>query len=186
MKLSRPYRFAIFGTLVAAYVALRFWHLTDSCLWFDEIFSVHAAEHPWNELLSFVALDLVHPPLFYILLKLWIGLGGESVFWLRTFAVLFSVASIFPLIAFQSELKLNIPIQAISLYFLLVNGSLLKYSQEVRMYSLLMCLALFSMWLFARYFFKGKSFVPLIIVNILLIYTHYFGWCVVLTRLPRS
>jgi hypothetical protein len=183
MKFGRSYQFAIFATLITVYIALRFWHLADSCLWFDEIFSVHAAVHPWNEILSFVALDLVHPPLFYLLLKLWIGVGGESIFWLRAFSVLFSAISIFPLIAFQRELKLNRSIQAISLCLLLVNGSLLKYSQEVRMYSLLMCLALFSMWLFARYFIKGKSLIPLIIVNVLLLYTHYFGWCIIMTEI---
>ena len=166
LNLKSPFfwRFAI-ATICIVYVGLRLWRLTDACLWFDEIFSVHAAEHSWNELFSFVALDLVHPPLFYVLLKLWIGVGGESIFWLRSFAVLFSVVSIFPLLAFQRELKLNISTQAISLFFLTLNGSLLKYSQEVRMYSLMMCLALFSMWLFARYFIKGKSLVPLIVVG---------------------
>ena len=183
MKRSSLSQFAIFGVLIAAYIAIRFWHLTDSCLWFDEVFSVHAAEHSWSELWNFVELDLVHPPLFYVLLKMWIGAGGESIFWLRSFTVLFSVVSIFPLLAFQRELKLNISTQAISLFFLTVNGSLLKYSQEVRMYSLMMCLALFSMWLFSRYFIKGKSLVPLIVVNVLLVYSHYFGWCVVTTEI---
>ena len=62
----------------AAYVVLRLWHLTDGCLWFDEIFSVHAAEQTWSGMWSFVAQDLIHPPLFYALLKLWIGVGGEG------------------------------------------------------------------------------------------------------------
>lgn len=165
--------------LCLAYIALRFWHLTDSCLWFDEIFSVHAAEHAWGDLLSFVALDLIHPPLFYVLLKLWIGVGGESLLWLRSLPVIFAVVSLFPFIAFLLELKRTTSTIAISLFFLIVNGSLLKYSQEVRMYSLLQCLSLVSMWLFARYLIKGKSFVPLVIVNIILVYTHYFGWFVV-------
>ncbi|MBK8149346.1 MAG: hypothetical protein IPK58_14375 [Acidobacteria bacterium] len=56
--------------LLAAYVVLRFWRLEDSCLWFDEIFSVHAASMPWSGILGFVAQDLIHPPLFYVLLKL--------------------------------------------------------------------------------------------------------------------
>ena len=90
--------FAI-GAVCVGYLALRLWGLTDSCLWFDEIFSVHAAEHPWNSILWFVSLDLIHPPLFYVLLKVWIGFGGESVFWLRLFPVIFSVIAIFPCLA---------------------------------------------------------------------------------------
>ena len=54
---------------VTLYAVLRLWHLTDSCLWFDEIFSVHAARHDWLGMIGFVAADLIHPPLFYLLLK---------------------------------------------------------------------------------------------------------------------
>jgi len=177
-------RLAIIFTagLCIAFVMLRLWRLTDSCLWFDEIFSVDAAEHSWNSIFSFVALDLIHPPLFYVLLKLWIGVGGESVFWLRLLPVIFSILAIFPFIALCRELKLGKWTQLVALFFFAVNGSLIKYAQEVRMYSLLMCLSLFSIWLFSRYFIKGKGFVALVIVNVLMVYTHYFGWFVVVSE----
>lgn len=174
---------AVFALVVAAYVAIRFWRLTDSCLWFDEIFSVHAAEHSWNTILSFIALDLIHPPLFYVLLKLWITAGGESLFWLRLFPVVFAVVSLVPFILFLREIKQNRWVEIIAIFLLAVNGSLIKYSQEVRMYSLLLCFSLFSMWLFARYFVRGKSFVPLVLINVVLIYTHYFGWFVIASEI---
>src|SRR5687767_12499410 len=158
------------------YLAARLWRLTDSCLWFDEIFSVHAAEHPWNSLFWFVAQDLIHPPFFYVLLKFWIGLGGENVFWLRLLPVLFSVLALFPFIRLCRELKFEMPVILLSIGLLAVNGALIKYTQTVRMYSMLMFMSLLSMWLFARYFNRGKSFVPLVIANVLLVYTHYFGW----------
>ena len=183
MKQLRPIQLAAFVLVVAAYIAVRFWHLTDSCLWFDEIFSVHAAEHSWDTILSFVALDLIHPPLFYVLLKLWIAAGGESLFWLRLFPVMFAVVSLVPFILFLRELKQNRWVEILALFLLAVNGSLIKYAQEVRMYSFLMCLALFSMWLFTQYFVKGKSFLPLVVVNLLLVYTHYFGWFVILAEI---
>lgn len=168
--------------LIILYLAARLWRLTDSCLWFDEIFSVHAAGHEWSSLFWFVAQDLIHPPLFYVLLKVWIAIGGENLFWLRLLPVLFSVLALVPLIYLCRELKLKTPVVLLSLAFLAVNGSLIKYAQEVRMYSLLMLMSLLSMWLFARYFNRGKSFIPLVIVNILLVYTHYFGWLAVGTE----
>jgi len=183
MKQLRPVQLAAFVLVVAAFIAFRIWHLTDSCLWFDEIFSVHAAEQSWDTIFSFVALDLIHPPLFYVLLKLWIGAGGESLFWLRLFPVIFSIIALYSFISLCREFKLGFWTQILAVFFLATNGSLIKYSQEVRMYSLLMCLSLFSMWLFARYFVKGKSFLPLIIVNLLLVYTHYFGWFVILAEI---
>ncbi|MEP7147706.1 MAG: glycosyltransferase family 39 protein [Acidobacteriota bacterium] len=165
--------------LCLVYVLIRMWHLTDSCLWFDEIFSVHAAEHSWESLFGFVAQDLIHPPLFYATLKLWIEIGGESLLWLRLLPVLFSALALIPFVYLCRELKFTNSVILLSLAILTVNGSLIKYTQTLRMYSMLMFLSLFSIWLFARYFNRGKSFVPLLIVNLLLIYTHYFGWLVI-------
>jgi uncharacterized membrane protein len=169
----------MFGGLAILYVAIRMWHLADSCLWFDEIFSVHAAEHTWGSLFKFVAQDLIHPPLFYATLKLWIGIGGESLLWLRMLPVAFSALALVPFAYLCKELKFSNSVMLLSLAFLAVNGSLIKYTQTLRMYSMLMFLSLVSIWLFARYFNRGKSFVPLLIVNFLLIYTHYFGWLVI-------
>ncbi len=161
------------------YIALRVWGLADSCLWFDEIFGVHAAEHAWREMFWFIAQDLIHPPLFYVLLKVWIAVGGDGLVWLRLFPVFFAVLSIAPFLYLCRELKLGRLTILVAFILFAVNGSLIKYAQEVRMYSLLLFLSLVSIWLFSRFFIKGKSFAALVLVNILLVYTHYFGWLVV-------
>ncbi len=179
MTLSRTHQAAAMAVIIAAYITFRFWDLTASCLWFDEIFSIHAAGHDGNSMFSFIALDLIHPPLFYVLLKIWIAVGGESLLWLRSFPVVFSVLAVFPFLMQCRELKLRFETQALALFFFAVNGSLIKYSQEVRMYSLLLCLSLFSIWLFVRYFNKGSGIAALVLVNVLLVYTHYYGWFVV-------
>lgn len=168
--------------LAAAYAAVRLWRLTASCLWFDEIFSVHAAEHSWTSILGFIAQDLIHPPLFYLFLKVWIAIGGEGVLWLRLLPVIFSVTALIPFLLLMRELKRGRMVTVLALSFIAFNGSLIKYAQEVRMYSLLMCVSLFSIWLFSRYFIKGKGLVPLIIINIVMVYTHYFGWFMVVSE----
>lgn len=173
----------IFASISIVFVLLRMWNLTASCLWFDEIFSIHAATQPWQNLFWFVAQDLIHPPLFYILLKIWIAVGGENLFWLRFFPVVFAVFSIIPFILLCRQLKFSNPAIAVALTFLAANGSLIKYSQEVRMYSLLLCLALLSTWLFTRLINSGKGFFFLLIANILLVYTHYFGWLILASEI---
>lgn len=183
MNRSRIVQAAAFIVVIVLYIALRFRDLTASCLWFDEIFSVHAAEHSWDSILNFVSLDLIHPPLFYVLLKLWIAAGGESLFWLRFFPVLFSIVTIVPFAYLCRELRLGGWTTALALFLIAINGSLIKYSQEVRMYSMLLGLSLFSTWLFARYFRTGKSFAFLTFVNVLLVYTHYFGWLLILIEI---
>lgn len=170
---------AVIAGIASLYIVLRLWGLTDSCLWFDEIFGVHAAEHDWGGMIRFVAQDLIHPPLFYALLKLWISVGGDSLMWLRLFPVVFAVLAIFPFLQICRELRLGWKSMALALLLFSANGALIKYAQEVRMYSLLLFLSLMSIWLFSRFFIKGKGFVALVFVNILLVYTHYFGWLVV-------
>ncbi len=179
MTRSRKWKIAAVAALCTVYVLLRVRGMADSCLWFDEVFSIHAALHPWNELFSFVALDLIHPPLFYVLLKGWISIGGDGLIWTRTFPVVWSIFAIAPFLFICRELKL--PTSATLMAFLLfaVNGPLIKYAQEVRMYSLLLFVSLCSVWLFSRYFFRGKSLVALIIVNVVMVYVHYYGWLVI-------
>ena len=174
----------VLGSLIAAlFMGSRLWRLDASCLWFDEIFSVHAARHEWRALLDFVALDLIHPPLFYLLLKSWIALGGsEGVWWLRLFPVLTATAAIVPVLLLCRELRLR-PV-ACQLAFLLmcVNGFLIQHAREVRMYSLLFLLAACSLWLFARFSQSDRpqrDGLMLFAVNLALVYTHYFGWLLV-------
>jgi hypothetical protein len=171
------------AALVGLYVAARLWRLTASCLWFDELFGVHAARHTWSGLWRFVAADLIHPPLFYALLKVWAAAGGESPYWLRLFPVVASVAALAPLLLLARELKLGAAATNVALLLAAANGYLIKYAQEVRMYGLLLLLALTSLWLFARLLNAGGKarglLAALFFVNLLLVYTHYYGWLVV-------
>ncbi|MGB8508445.1 MAG: glycosyltransferase family 39 protein [Pyrinomonadaceae bacterium] len=167
----------------ALYTGARLWRLDASCLWFDEIFSVHAARHDWAGLFSFVAADLIHPPLFYALLKIWTGVFGASLYALRLFPALTAIACIVPFLLLARELRFSRAETNLALLLLAVNGYLIKYAQEVRMYSLLLCLSLCSFWLFVKFFNRAsverRDTSVLFVVNLLLIYTHYFGWLVV-------
>src|SRR6266567_3144847 len=116
--------FFLLAVIVCLFVALRLWHLTTYGLWYDEVFSHHAARMGWSELIAYLVADAVHPPLFYLLLKLWIGVGGESLLW--------------------------------------------------------------SLWLFARLITRDDDrkeiFAGLFTANLLLTYTQYFGWLVVVAE----
>jgi len=179
MKRGEGFWFFVIVSICVLYVLFRLWNLTENCLWFDEIFSIHAAEHDWQSLFGFVARDLIHPPLFYVLLKIWILIGGESLVWLRLFPVFFSTVALVPFYFICRQSKLNFETVAIAFSLFAANGALIKYAQEVRMYAVLLCFSLCSLWLFLRFLNFGKSFTALTIVNILLVYTHYFGWFVV-------
>lgn len=174
---------AVLVLICILYAVFRLRGVTDACLWFDEIFSIHAAEHSWNAFIPFIAKDLIHPPLFYFLLKIWIAVNSDGLLWLRLFPVAISIFSIVPFLMLCRELKLRPSATTLAFSLFAVNGVLIKYAQEVRMYSLLLLLSLTSIWLFSRYYFRGKSFWVLVLANILLVYTHYFGWFVVAAEL---
>lgn len=183
MHSNKNLRLIVIAGILLVYIFSRFWHLTDSCLWFDEVFSIHAAGHSWTNLFWFVAQDLIHPPLFYALLKIWMAAGGESLLWLRLFPVAFSILAVVPFALLCRELKLSFSAFAVALFFLAANGALIKYAQEVRMYSLLQFFALVSLYLFARFWRDEKNIWRLCAINTLLVYTHYFGWFVVAAEL---
>lgn len=174
----------IAGLLIGAVLGVRVWGLDGSCLWFDEVFSVHAARHGWGGLLDFVALDLIHPPLFYLLLKGWIGLAGsEAVWWVRGLALLMATGACVPVVLLCRELGLRARVGQVALGLMAVSGFLIQHAREVRMYSLLLLLAACSLWLLARYARAGRrrggAVAWLFVVNLLLVYTHYYGWLLV-------
>lgn len=182
---GRLSEFALPALACVLYVGARVWRLDAACLWFDEIFGVHAAAwHGWGGMWKFVALDLIHPPLFYVLLKVWAGASGAgSVWWLRMLPVVASSLAIFPVAMLARELRLSSRALGLALGLAAVSGTLIKYAQELRMYSLLLLFAACSLWLFARYCNSSvetrRDAVVLFVANLLLVYTHYFGWLVV-------
>jgi len=176
-------RLLVPALLVLLYAAARASRLVGECLWFDEIFGVHAAAHDWHGLWSFVAADLIHPPLFYALLKVWVAAGGESLLWLELFAYATSLLCLVPFLLLARELRLGLAATRVALLLFAAAGYFIKYAQEVRMYALLLLLALTSLWLFARLSGGGRPtwrrLAGLGLVNLLLVYTHYYGWLVV-------
>ena len=163
-------------------MTLRLWRLTTYSLRPDEIFSLETARLGWHDLLVRAARDVVHPPLFYALLKAWVGLGGESELWLRLLSVLFAVAAIVPFALLCRELGLGAGEMNLALLLMAVNGYLIYYAQELRMYSLLVFLTIASLWLLARFLRAPRvdqaSLVALVTVNVLLVYADYHGWLV--------
>lgn len=74
----------------------------------DESFSWRLTTYSTDELLRHAAGD-AHPPLYYLVLKGWIALFGDSLFALRGLSVLFALASIVVLFALCREASARFP-----------------------------------------------------------------------------
>jgi beta-glucuronidase len=173
---------AVLVLLCALYVALRVRGITELPLWIDEPYSALFAKMGWRNMYRATTWDAVHPPLFYILLKAWITLG-TSVLWMRLLPFLFALLALAPLFLICRDLGFSRPAIALTLGLASVNEPLIHYSQDLRMYSLLFFLSLVSLWLFLRLVEQGSGLVWLALTNLLLVYTHYYGWLFVGTEL---
>lgn len=115
--------------------ALRFYHNLNVSLWHDEAFSVLMIRYPWQEMFYHLSLD-VHPPGYYILLRLWCDVFGQSLFSLRSLSVLFGVATIWAGWLFTKEAFKSEKAALWAALLIAVNPFQLKYVIEARMYTM--------------------------------------------------
>ena len=174
---SAYHRWLLAG-LAVFFVAIRVYHGSTVCLDGDEIFSVGVAAHTWGQMMQDVGRDSIHPPLFYFLLKLWTGVGGDSLFWVRLLPTVFASLAIIPTVLLGRELQLRPAVINLTVALGALHPLILYYSQHSRMYTLLMLCALTSMYVFHAATRTGR-FVVLTVVNIVAVYAHYYGWMVI-------
>lgn len=168
---------------IGLYAGLRVLNFAGNDLWSDEVFSVLTARLDWAAMFAALINDAVHPPLFYILLKSWILLGGESAAWLRLFPIIVSILTLLPLYLLCRRLNLTLFESSIAVVLIAVNGFFLDYAFDLRMYGLVQLLTLSSLWLFAKFNHQStkskNTLIALSAVNLLLVFTHYFGWLII-------
>jgi hypothetical protein len=167
--------------LVAAFIGIRLWNLTAFCLDSDEIFSLLTARSSLGHLFDSVRADVVHPPLSYLLLWGWVKIGGESMPWLRLLPFLLSVLALPLAWMIFRQLELTGSARIIALALLAINDYQVFHARYVRMYALFFLLSLASVALF-NLLLAGATrqrVMALTTVNLLLVYTQYFGWMVI-------
>jgi uncharacterized membrane protein len=169
--------------MIAVFAALRLQHVPGFRVWFDEIFTLDVARRSWGDLLWYTKEYDVHPPFFYMTVKLWTAIGGWSYAWLGLYPVFWMIAVLVPFFLLARELALK-PIETnVALALMAVNGYLIGYGEEIRVYSLLLFMSTSSLWLFARYCNDPRSSLRAVLalglINFLIVYTEYFGWLVV-------
>ena len=84
---------------VGLFAAFRLAELTRYALWYDELFSLTLAQMGWGDLLRAAVHDRTNPPLFYLIFKGWIDVGGTSVAWMRLLPCLTGISAAVPLAA---------------------------------------------------------------------------------------
>jgi uncharacterized membrane protein len=116
-------------------LAVRLLRLTYHSLWFDEAVSVFWAGQPLGRIWS-VGMSLVedkHPPLYHLLLHVWISLFGDSDGAVRSLGSLLGAAAVLPIIGI-GQLLGSRSAGVVAGLLAALNPFLVWYSQEVRMF----------------------------------------------------
>lgn len=169
----------IFLVILLTGFFLRLYNISDKSIWVDEESSIHFASKTPKNIIKYADKE-THPPLYYLILHYWLELFGDSEESVRFLSLLFGVAAIF-LIYKVGELLFNKEIGLLSSLILAISAFHIHHSQETRMYSLMVMLALLSIYFFIRVLKEKKIWILVfyLVSSTLLMYSHIYGLFVI-------
>lgn len=170
LKIALPYIFAVAICLFLSYT------VGYQNLSLDEAFSVRLARMTVRDLVISSAKD-VHPPLYYLILKLFGFFGGQSLLSYR----IISVTPIWLILCYFGAFKLSKKYGlASSILFIVIFGGAYYTCEEavnVRMYSFAAFFVI-AAFFYSLEWFETKKNVDLILASVFTVcamYTHYFA-----------
>jgi uncharacterized membrane protein len=175
-----PARYCLGGVFLLGAV-LRFGLLGQHSIWFDEAFVAHIASRvPWSRVLPLVRGTDAHPPLFYLLMKVWVGVAGATEVELRIPSAVFSTLSI-PLTYLLGRRILSPSAGLLAALFVAVSPLEIIAGQEARMYPLLQVLTLACTLALIQCVEQGgaRRWTLYGVVSAAMAYTHYLGILVI-------
>jgi mannosyltransferase len=123
------------GAIVALGTLLRFGGIGDKSLWVDETFSIWVGVQPLDAVgRTSAGLDL-HPPLYYMLLHLWLAFG-ESEAAVRSLSALLGVLTI-PIAYLIGRFVGGTTLGLLAASLLAISPLHIAYAQQARMYTML-------------------------------------------------
>jgi mannosyltransferase len=173
------------GGVLALAVVLRLHKLHEVSAWYDEAAAWKTIQFSWTEMFQSIEQN-VHPPIYYLVLKLWAGVFGDSPAALRAFSVCCGVITV-GLIGLlvreatdadsESSREGWFPLLAAGLYA--INPMAIEQAQQARMYTLGILFAGLLGWGTLRVLKNPQQWsgwVLVILFGNLLPLTHYYGF----------
>jgi mannosyltransferase len=172
--------------LVAVGAIVRFIGIAHSSVWHDEGYTLLMSPLPPGEILRRTALD-VHPPLYYLVLHVWLQLFGTSETAARSLSLVFMLGVI--VFSFLTLRRLfDSSTARLGGLFVTLAPFLVRYSQEARMYGMLAFIASLATYYLVRAWESDKWSDWLVYGAVIAagLYTYYyviflvaFHWCYV-------
>jgi mannosyltransferase len=159
-------------TGLSAYLRMRSF---NAAFWIDEGLSYGISSHHLFSIPHVLRQD-GSPPLYYMLLHVWMGVFGTSEATTHTLSLIFALLTI-PVGYWAGRSLFSERAGWFVAVLFALNSYLTTYAQETRMYSLLTLLALVTTACFLHAFvFRRRGYLPLLSVSMaLMLYTHNWG-----------
>jgi uncharacterized membrane protein len=154
-------------------------------LWLDEAVSVSEARMPYGAMLHRLATTDIHPPLYFTVLWATVRLIGHGDFAVRVPSILFGMVLI-PMVYLLGKEAYDRRTGAVAAVIVSVAPIFVWYSQEARMYAMLMVFGVVALWAQLRILRRGGWYpwVVYTLASIAMVWTQYFGtWQLLLQQL---
>jgi 4-amino-4-deoxy-L-arabinose transferase-like glycosyltransferase len=165
----------ILSLLILAGLLLRLSHNLGISLWHDEAFSALMIRYPWKEMFYRLGLD-VHPPMYYIALRLWHYVFGNSMWSLRGFSILFGVLTVPATYLFIKEAFHSAKMALWAALLVAISPFEMTFATEARMYTFGAFFAIMAAYYLVKVLRNGgwKNYAGFIITTAIIILTHYY------------
>ena len=177
-------KLGLFSLLILLAFGLRIWHLDFQSLWRDEMDAIRFSQAPLAELLGNLTRPGWNGPLYFILLRGWLALVGDSEFAARYSSLFFGLLAT-PLTWAVGRRMLGRATGAMGALLVALSPYLVWYSQELKMYALVLALGLLSVYLYLRALDENRRqwWAGYALVTTLMMYTHILS---VLLIVPQA
>jgi mannosyltransferase len=156
-------------------LALRLYAIDAQSLWSDEGSTIALSSRSFEQILRDTAQD-VHPPLYYWILHAWMDLVGSSVFAVRSLSAVCGALTV-AITYILGRRWFGTPSAVVATIAATLSPLAIYYSQETRMYALLMLLSALA-WLALDGWLTSVRWYLLVLswlITLAAISTHYFA-----------
>jgi mannosyltransferase len=166
----------LLAVILAVAAFLRLAGLGAESFWWDEVLTTYSAREPVTHIIESVRGHENAPPLYFIVMNLWAKCFGMSDVSLRLPSALMGIATVAPLWRVGKEL-FDDTVALTAAALLAVSPIHIAYSQEARMYALLVLLLTLNLWAVARTMRTGSAAAQIayVLTAALALYTHTFA-----------
>lgn len=169
------YDWLVIILLVLIGIGLRLINISAEELWYDEILGMHISYYgkDWLQIIDYGKTNF-HPPLFYLIMRPWLHLLGNTEFGGRSLAVIFSSLSTYSIYYIGKKLFTK-KVGLLAALFATLSPLQIEYGQEARPYAILVFLSVWSFYFFYNYLQNKdhhRSIMLVTLINIIGLYTH--------------